>query len=173
VVAQVANASAQPTSIEHTRRARATAFTVGGERTVRVAKQFNVKLPWSEDPDRKEVEAHPVPELAEKDYEAEVVGKALPVVLHFYGSEKGSQDLAPRFAAVAGKFAGKVRFLKVSRQGNAGLAERFSVSTSPTLVFLQGGKETGERLSGENIPRTTLKARVEAMLGLPVVKPAT
>ncbi len=129
--------------------------------------RFNVRIPASEDPNGKETAALHVKEIAEKDYETEVVGAALPVVLDFYGTEsKPCEALAPRFAAVAEKFAGKVRFLKVLRLKNAQLAARLGVTASPTLVFLEGGKEKGERLSGEDIKRTELKARVEAMLAL-------
>jgi thioredoxin 1 len=131
-----------------------------------MANRFNVRPPVSEDPKVQETAALHVKEIAEKDYEGEVVGAALPVVLDFYGAEsKACEALAPRFAAVAEKFAGKVRFLKVLRSANAELAARFGVTASPTLVFLAGGKEKGERLSGEDIKRTELKARVEAMLG--------
>jgi hypothetical protein len=38
------------------------------------------------------------------------------------------------------------------------------VTGSPTVVFFKGGKEAGERLSGEEIKRTELKSRVEALL---------
>jgi len=58
---------------------------------------------------------------------------------------------------------------------SAQLAERLGVTASPTVVFLEGGKEKGERLSGEDIKRTELKARVEAMLGVaaaPAAAPA-
>jgi len=134
-----------------------------------MANRFNVRVPVNEDPQVKEVEALHVKEIAEKDFETEVVGAALPVVLDFYGTDsKACEALAPRFAAVAEKFAGKVRFLKVLRSANAQLATKLGVTASPTLVFLQGGKEKGERLSGEDIKRTELKARVEAMLGVPV-----
>jgi hypothetical protein len=37
---------------------------------------------------------------------------------------------------------------------------------SPTLVFVAGGQEKGERLSGDDIQRTAVKGRVEAMLGV-------
>ena len=95
------------------------------------------------------------------------------MVLDFYALEsKACADLAPRYA-VAEKFAGKVRFLKVSRQANAALAARLGVTATPTLVFLQGGTEKLEQLSGEDIKRTELKARVEAMLGTPVATPTT
>jgi thioredoxin 1 len=132
--------------------------------------RFDVRPPVSEDPKVKETEALHVKEIAEKDYEAEVVAAALPVVLDFYAAgSKACETLAPRFAAVAEKFSGKVRFLKVLRQANAQLATKLGVTASPTLVFLRGGKEAGERLSGEDIKRTELKGRVEAMLGVPAV----
>lgn len=129
--------------------------------------RFNVRVPVNEDPKVKEVAALHVKEIAEKDYETEVVGTALPVVLDFYATDsKACEALASRYAAVAEKFAGKVRFLKVLRLANAQLAAKLGVTASPTLVFLVGGKEKGERLSGEDIKRTELKARVEAMLGV-------
>jgi thioredoxin len=132
-----------------------------------MANRFNVRLPVSEDPDVKAVEALHVKEIAEKDYEAEVVASALPVVLSFYATDsKPCETLAPRYAAVAEKFTGKVRFLKVLRQANTALATKMGVAESPTLVFLVGGKEKGERLTGEDIKRTDLKARVEGMLGI-------
>lgn len=136
-----------------------------------MANRFNVRVPVSEDPDVKAIEAQHVKEIAEQDYETEVAGAALPIVLDFYGKEsKACEALAPRFAAVAQKFAGKVRFLKVQRAANAALATKLGVTANPTLVFLRGGKEFGERLSGEEIQRSALKARVEAMLGVVAVK---
>jgi thioredoxin len=129
--------------------------------------RFDVRPPVSEDPKVKEVAALHVKEIAEKDWETEVVHAALPVVLDFYAADsKACETLAPRFAAVAEKFTGKVRFLKVLRQANSQLATKLGVTSSPTLVFLREGKEIGERLTGEDIKRTELKARVETLLGI-------
>lgn len=106
-----------------------------------------------------------VVELLEKDYDAEVLKSAMPVVLDFYSNEsEPCKALAPRFGAVAEKFDGKLRFMKIMRQGNPALAEKLGVSASPTLVFFKGGTEFGERLSGADIKRTALKEKVEAML---------
>ena len=140
-----------------------------------MANRFNVRLPVTEDPAVKAIEAEHVKEIAEQDYEAEVVAASLPVVLDFYGKDsKSCETLGPRFAAVAARFSGKARFLKVSRSANVQLAEKLGVTACPTIVFLQGGKEKAERLSGDDIKRTDLKARVEAMLGAtaPVVAAA-
>ena len=106
-----------------------------------------------------------VAELLEKDYDAEVLKSALPVVLDFYSNEsEPCKALAPRYGAVAEKFDGKLRFMKILRQTNSALSEKLGVAASPTLVFFKGGKEFGDRLSGIDIKRTALKEKVEAML---------
>jgi len=130
-----------------------------------MANRFNVWVPGSDDLARKEAAALHVPELLGKDYEAQVVGSALPVVLDFYGADsEACQALAPRLAAVAEKYAGKVRFLRIQQGSNAELAAKVGVTAAPTLLFLRGGQEQGERLTGAEIQRTAIKARVEAML---------
>jgi thioredoxin-like negative regulator of GroEL len=126
-----------------------------------MANRFGVHVPMPEDTNQ----ALHVKELAAKDFQAEVIGSALPVVLDFYDKEsKPCGALAPRLAAVAGKFAGKACFLKVLLQGNPELAAKLGVTGAPTLVFFKAGQEIGGRLSGEDIKRTELKARVEALL---------
>jgi len=131
-----------------------------------MANRFNIK------PTREEttqattaVEVAHVLELKEQEYEAQVTAATMPVVLDFYGADsKPCEALAPRYAAVAEKFAGKVRFLKASRLLNPALAARLGITAAPTVVFFKNGQELGERLSGDEILRTALKARVEALL---------
>lgn len=130
-----------------------------------MANRFNVKVPVTESAKGSDSAAMHVQELAEQDFDATVVGAALPVVLDFYAAEsKPCEELAPRFAAVAEKFAGKVQFLKVRRQDSAALATKLGVRSDPTVVFFRRGKEVGDRLSGDDIKRTALKAQVEALL---------
>ncbi|HEX9242673.1 MAG TPA: thioredoxin family protein [Anaeromyxobacter sp.] len=98
-------------------------------------------------------------------FEEQVLAPAEPVVLDFFSTEcPPCEALAPKFDAVAGQFAGKVRFLKIFRQGSRDLAAKLGVSGSPTLVFFKGGREVGARMSGEEIKRSELKAAVEALL---------
>ena len=135
--------------------------------------RFSARILPTDDPGGKTAAAAHVREIVENDYDDEL-GGVLPIVLDFYGTEsKACEALAPRFAAVAERFAGKVRFLKVLRQTNANLAARLGVTASPTLIFFVGGKEVGKRLLGDEIKRTELKARVEAMLGDPAAVPST
>jgi thioredoxin-like negative regulator of GroEL len=108
-----------------------------------------------------------VKEITQADFEAEVASSTLPVVLDFFSTEcPPCEALAPKFDAVAEQFAGKARFLKVFRQGNRDLSSRLGVTGSPTLVFFRGGAEIGERMGGEEIKRTAIKARVEALLAV-------
>jgi len=129
--------------------------------------RFGLKPSDTRDPKEAiaEAEVVHVKELLEKDFDAQVIAAPLPVVVDFYAADsKPCEALAPRYAAVAGKFAGKVLFLKVARASNAALATKLGVSGNPTVLFFKDGKELGDRLTGEEIPRTALKAGVEALL---------
>ena len=106
-----------------------------------------------------------VKEITAQEYEREVLAAPGPVVLDFYSTEcPPCEALAPKYESVAEAFAGRARFLKIFRQGNRELATRLGVTGSPTLVFFKGGKEVGERMTGEEIKKTALKAQVESLL---------
>ena len=106
-----------------------------------------------------------VKELVAKDYDAEVLKSPEPVALDFYSVDGAAcAALSPRYGAVAEKFDGKIRFFKILRSANEELAKQLNVTVSPTLLFFKNGKELGERLSGDAIARTALKASVEALL---------
>jgi len=107
-----------------------------------------------------------VKEISAADFEHEVRRAGQPVVLDFFSTEcPPCEALAPKFEAVADQFAGRVRFLKVFRQGNRELAQELGVTGSPTLIFFdRDGLERGERLGGEDIKRTAIKQQVEALL---------
>lgn len=98
-------------------------------------------------------------------FEAEVLAAAQPAVLDFFSTEcPPCEALAPKYDAVADQFAGRVRFLKIFRQGNRELAQKLGVTGSPTVLFFKGGREVGARMSGEDIKRSALKAAVESLL---------
>jgi thiol-disulfide isomerase/thioredoxin len=110
-----------------------------------------------------------VTEITGADFEREVLAAGQPVVLDFYSTEcPPCEALAPKFEAVAEQFAGKARFMKIFRQGNRELALKLGVTGSPTLVFFdRAGRERGERLGGDDVKRTAIKAQVEALLASP------
>ena len=84
----------------------------------------------------------------------------VPVVLDFYSTEcPPCEALAPKFEAAAEQFAGKARFLKVIPPGQPRPGAAARRHRQPTLLFFKGGEEVGERLTGEEIKRSELKAR--------------
>jgi thiol-disulfide isomerase/thioredoxin len=102
--------------------------------------------------------------IEQAQYETEVLASPTPVVLDFFSTEcPPCEALAPKFEALADKYVGKVRFLKVFRQGNRELATKLGVTGSPTLVFFKGGQEKGDRLTGE-IERSAIKAALENLI---------
>ncbi len=109
-----------------------------------------------------------VKEITAAEFERDVKGAGEPVVLDFYSTEcPPCAALAPKFEAVAGQFAGKARFVKIFRQGNRDLAQGLGVTGSPTLLFFdRHGQEVGERMGGEDIKRSALKARVEELVAV-------
>ncbi|HEY3450759.1 MAG TPA: thioredoxin family protein [Myxococcales bacterium] len=109
--------------------------------------------------------AEAVKEIGEAEFEQAVLKASIPAVLDFYTADaEPCKTLAPRFGAVAEKFAGKVLFMRILKAKSAALAEKLTVTETPTLVFFKAGKEVGERLKGAAIERKALKAAVEAML---------
>ena len=106
-----------------------------------------------------------VQEITAAQFDEEVLAATTPVVLDFFSTEcPPCEALAPKFDAVAEQLEGKVRFLKIFRQGNRELASRLGVSGSPTLLFFKAGLEVAPRMSGEEIPRSGIKATAQAML---------
>ena len=87
-------------------------------------------------------------DIKASDFEKEVLNGG-KVLLDFYSTEcPPCEALAPKFEALAELFSGEVKFLKIFRQENRDLAERLGVSSSPTVLFFEDGKEVGIRLSG-------------------------
>ncbi len=105
-----------------------------------------------------------VREITATDFEREVLQSDQPVVLDFYSTECAPcEAVAPKFDALAALYGEHVRFLKIFRQGNRELAEQLNVRASPTLLFFQGGKEVGERLTGA-IRRAAIQSELNQLV---------
>ena len=105
-----------------------------------------------------------VHEISAADYRSEVVDSHLPVVVDFYSTEcPPCEALAPKFAELADLYGEHVKFVKVFRQGNRALAEELNVRSSPTLLFMNGGREVAPRLSGA-IRRSAMASALERMI---------
>lgn len=102
-------------------------------------------------------------EINAADFEKEVLNGG-KVVLDFYSTEcPPCEALAPKFDAMAELYGSKIKFLKIYRQGNRELATSLGVSSSPTLLFFENGKQVTGSISG-GIRKSEIQDRLDAML---------
>lgn len=102
-------------------------------------------------------------EINASDFEKEVLNGG-KVVLDFYSTEcPPCEALAPKFEALAEFYGEKIKFLKMFRQGNRELATELGVSSSPTLLFFEDGKQILDTISG-GIKKSEIIERLDKMI---------
>ncbi|HEY6914764.1 MAG TPA: FAD-dependent oxidoreductase [Paludibacter sp.] len=102
-------------------------------------------------------------EINAVDFEKEVLAGG-KVVLDFYSTEcPPCEALAPKFEAMSELYGDKIKFLKIFRQGNRELATKLGVSSSPTLLFFENGKQILDTISG-GIKKSEITERLDKML---------
>jgi thioredoxin-like negative regulator of GroEL len=77
----------------------------------------------------------------EANWNEVVVQSELPVAVNFFGPAcEHSQKLTPVFASLSHRYINKMRFAKVDAAAERGLATRYGVQSTPTLLFFASGR---------------------------------
>ena len=85
-------------------------------------------------------------ELTDATFDAVVGRSGLPVLVDFRAPWCGPcRQMAPAFAQAASQLKGRAILAKVDTDANPQLAARFAIRSIPTLVRLDGGRESGRR----------------------------
>ena len=83
-------------------------------------------------------------EIDAAEYETEVLGSSLPVLLDVYGEHcPPCRQLAPVIETVAARYEGRARVLKIEAGANRELAGGLGISSVPTVLVFQDGREVG------------------------------
>ncbi len=103
-------------------------------------------------------------EITANEFDSEVL-KGGKVLLDFYSTEcPPCEAVFPKLDGVDNLFGEEVKILKIFRQGNREIAEKYGVKGSPTLLFFDEGKEVTSRLSG-GIKRAEILRNIQNMIG--------
>ncbi|RUL88826.1 thioredoxin [Tautonia sociabilis] len=103
-----------------------------------------------------------VQEFTDATWQSEVLDSDVPVVVDFWAPWCGPcRMLAPTIEKLAGEYSGRVKVGKMDTDQNSDIPSSLGISSIPTVVFFQGGREVG-RLVGVN-PEAKFKATLAEM----------
>ena len=89
-----------------------------------------------------------VNDVSDSSFEADVLKSDRPVLVDFWAAWCAPcRMLAPTVDAVAEKYAGRARVVKVNVDFNPNVSQKYGIKGIPTLILFKGGKEE-ERVVG-------------------------
>ncbi|WP_128434757.1 thioredoxin [Streptomyces cyaneus] len=87
------------------------------------------------------IKAAGVAEVTDEDFEAEVIGSELPVLVQFTAEWCGPcRQLAPVLSAIATEEGDRLRIVQLDVDRNPGTTIAYGVLSTPTLMVFRGGE---------------------------------
>ncbi len=104
-----------------------------------------------------------VKEFTDDNFEAEVIGAELPVLVDFWAVWcMPCKMVAPVVAEISQEYAGKLKVGKLDVDNNPGVAQRYGIRSIPSLLIFKGG-EVAQMVIGA-VPKQQIVAKVKTVL---------
>ena len=101
--------------------------------------------------------------ITQGEFETQVTRCTNAVVADFYATWCGPcRALAPRLDQLSSNYVDRIKFVKINVDESPGIAQNFSVSAIPTLIFFKDGK-VADRVTGL-LSEADLKAKLDAFV---------
>jgi thioredoxin 1 len=101
-----------------------------------------------------------VTEISGENFAMEVLNATTPLLVDFYAPWCGPcKMIAPILDGLAGEFAGRVKIVKVNVDAEPELAERYRITSVPTLLLFHKGRVVESFIGLVSAP--TLRSRLE------------
>ena len=102
-------------------------------------------------------------EVSDATFDQEVLKSEQPVLVDFWATWCGPcKAIAPTVDAVAAKFAGQLKVVKVNVDQNGATPSRYGIRGIPALLFFKGGK-VADQVVGY-VPQDVIEEKVKRLI---------
>lgn len=85
--------------------------------------------------------------ISKEDFEEKVINSTLPVIVDFYSDSCiACKKLAPVLGNIEDDYEDKLLIYKLNTNFDLEVAEKYGVTSNPTLIFFKNGEEVARRV---------------------------